>query len=230
MTIASHSLFAGLLAPCVAIAEGEIAGVAGSPWPEEEDAVRRAVEGRRREFAAGRILARRALAAVGAPAGPIPAGPDRAPRWPAGFVGSIAHSRDYAEAAAARLADIASVGVDVEEPTRFDLDLEPYLLTPSETDRHLGRLRGAERQAVTAIIFCAKEAWYKAQYPLTGRRLGFHDVEAELAGDGGDMGAGVFDVRRLGAPASPPRGRFAVIGDRVVAAIAFSPGVTAAVL
>ncbi len=39
---------------------------------------------------------------------------DRSPRWPAGFVGSISHSRNWVVAAAARGEDYASIGIDSE--------------------------------------------------------------------------------------------------------------------
>lgn len=50
---------------------------------EARDISARAVDARRRERVAGRLLARRALARLGVVA-PVPAGENRAPRWPPG--------------------------------------------------------------------------------------------------------------------------------------------------
>jgi 4'-phosphopantetheinyl transferase EntD len=60
-------------------------------YPEEEAAVGNAVEKRRREFVTARACAREALAQLGLPAQPIPAGPRGEPVWPQGVVCSITH-------------------------------------------------------------------------------------------------------------------------------------------
>src|SRR3712207_1286527 len=60
--------------------------------PEEEGSVRTAGVKRRREFAAGRQCARRALAHLGFAGVPLPASADRAPCWPVGVCGSISHT------------------------------------------------------------------------------------------------------------------------------------------
>src|ERR1700761_3617241 len=70
-------------------------------FPDEEALLGRAVEKRRREFAAGRGCARRALAALGLPPAPLLPGEGGAPRWPDGVVGSITHCAGYAAAAVA---------------------------------------------------------------------------------------------------------------------------------
>jgi len=51
----------------------------------------RAIDKRRREFAAGRAAARMALRQRGGPDVAIPAAADRAPVWPTGWQGSISH-------------------------------------------------------------------------------------------------------------------------------------------
>ncbi|GAB3946415.1 hypothetical protein GCM10027614_39920 [Micromonospora vulcania] len=58
----------------------------------------RAVESRRRDFTAGRVCARRAMADLGLPASAVPAAADRAPVWPAGVVGAITHTTGYCAA------------------------------------------------------------------------------------------------------------------------------------
>ncbi|MBN1173619.1 MAG: 4'-phosphopantetheinyl transferase, partial [Micromonosporaceae bacterium] len=63
--------------------------------PEEAPLVARAVPRRRAEFTTGRHCARLALASLGVEPAAILAGPDRAPRWPAGIVGTITHCDGY---------------------------------------------------------------------------------------------------------------------------------------
>jgi 4'-phosphopantetheinyl transferase EntD len=211
------------LAPAsLAVAEGFLAEIAGETWPDELETVARAVDKRRREFVAGRVLARRALAAFGVATGPILADADRVPGWPAGFTGSIAHTDTYAAAVAAPRGDIAGVGVDVEDAPRFRPELERAILTPDEIKRLTEGRDGGLRQARLAAAFCAKEAYYKAQFPLARRRLGFRDVELEL-----DPAAGVFEVWRLARPDARFRGRFALEGPLAAAVIWFAPDETA---
>src|SRR5450432_2196927 len=92
----------------------EVCGVHG-PWdltPEESDFLAGAVPGRVKEFGAGRACARAGLASLGWNDVSIPSGPDRAPIWPDGVVGSITHVEDYCLAVVARQDRIASLGVD----------------------------------------------------------------------------------------------------------------------
>ncbi|MEZ5411189.1 MAG: 4'-phosphopantetheinyl transferase superfamily protein [Acidimicrobiales bacterium] len=161
-------------------------------WPEEETLVARAVAARRLQFAAGRRCARAGLLALGLPAGPIPAGPQRAPRWPDGTTGSISHTTGYAVAVVRRTGpgapgaaglpgvpagDPINVGVDAEQLGRVGDHLYSRLFTPGE-EAWLGRLPGPARDAAATAVFGAKEAFYKAQFPVTGAWVGFHDVRS----------------------------------------------------
>src|SRR5436190_1333063 len=81
--------------------------------PEEADALgAHAVEKRRREFAAGRHCARRALTRLGYADIAVPKGEDGEPRWPNDIVGSITHCAGYCAAAVARSSQLASIGID----------------------------------------------------------------------------------------------------------------------
>lgn len=66
--------------------------------PEEMSVVRNAARKRRREFAAGRSAARRALGQMGVPCQPIPKGNFGEPIWPTGYGGSISHDGPFAAA------------------------------------------------------------------------------------------------------------------------------------
>ncbi len=176
----------------------------GGPDPEalseaEIESLGRAAPQRRREFAAGRQCARQALARCGVAGAVIGRGADRRPLWPEPFVGSIAHTADYAAAAVAHRRDVASVGIDVERREAVGEHLWRRIAVPAELEWIEG-LPAAERTAAATLLFSAKEAIYKCVYPWLKIRLGFQDVaiEARFAG----QGTGTLAVRRCGA--APP--------------------------
>lgn len=152
-------------------------------FPTEAASVARAVEKRRWEFQAGRHCARRALAELGGPETAIAAGADRAPVWPDGFVGSITHTgaaqQGYAAAVVARTSDVRALGLDAELARPLDAELQTRVLTPTE-QAFVSTLESGQRGLVATLFFSAKEAFYKCQYPVTQRFLGFHEVEVEF--------------------------------------------------
>lgn len=146
-------------------------------WPQERTAILRAVPKRRCEFAAGRRAARLAMADCGLPPMAIPAGPQRAPLWPAGVAGSIAHCADLCIAAISTTH--RSLGIDIEADSPLDPDLIPIICTKQERE-----WLATNPDDITAKqIFCLKEAIYKAQYPLTGRVIDFHALSVTPAQD-----------------------------------------------
>jgi len=134
--------------------------------PEEVRWVERAVLKRRREFAAGRHCARAALARLGVPACSIPSGPDRLPRWPEGFVGSIAHGGGTCLVGVAPRRLARSLGLDVERADAVDSSLTPLVCGARELECARAA-SGFETQRTVALLFSAKEAVYKCCYPLT---------------------------------------------------------------
>jgi len=96
-----------------------------------------------------------------------------APRWPAGIVGSLAHDEHVALAVVARSVECSGLGVDVEPRAPLPRDLLPIVLTPRER-----RWAGADL-VLARLVFCAKEAVFKALHPLDGRWLDLHDVEVD---------------------------------------------------
>ncbi|MFC7898313.1 4'-phosphopantetheinyl transferase [Streptomyces sp. NPDC057381] len=145
-------------------------------YPEELEIVKRAREGRRREFATVRWCARRALARLGRPPTPLLPDAHGAPQWPDHIVGSLTHCTGYRAAALARTDDIAMLGIDAEpnEPLpacvleTIALPAEQRLvaeLTDTAPGIHWGRL-----------LFSMKETVYKSWYPFTGQRLDFEDA------------------------------------------------------
>lgn len=143
-----------------------------------------AVPARLREFRAGRAAARAALAEIGHPAMAIPHGQDRAPVWPAGIIGSITHSATECLAIVLPVnGRVRGIGIDLEPVAPLTRDLWPAVL--DEVERQALAAIPECRQAEAAMArFVAKEAAYKAQYPLTLTLLGFHDLRLSFAAGG----------------------------------------------
>jgi len=148
-------------------------------YPEEAASVARAVPKRRREFSAGRELARRLLAELGVEPGPIVPGADRAPVWPPGVVGSLSHAEGCVFVAVARADRLRALGVDVEGAAPLEEPLWPTVLTPAER-AWLATRPASERGRLAKQVFSAKECAYKTWYPLTGRVLDFSEVHLDL--------------------------------------------------
>ena len=166
-----------LFPPGVAVAVVAIGADPPALLPDEAAAVAGAVPARVAEFAAGRLAARRAMAALGHPPMPIPVGPGREPVWPRGLAGSIAH---VGAVAAAALRAGLPLGLDLELDEALEPELWPLICSPAE----LAALPVADRGRAVRRIFSAKEAVYKAQYPVTGQLIGFQAVAITLV-DGG---------------------------------------------
>ena len=161
-------------------------------FPEEEAVVARAVDKRRREFAAARACARAGLARLGVPPVPILPGLRGAPQWPPGIVGSITHCAGYRASALARAEDMLTLGLDAEPDDRLP---EGVLNAVSSADERAGLdalAAAAPGPSWDRLLFCAKEAVYKAWFPLTRRWLGFADAAVTI-----DPERGTFAARLL---------------------------------
>jgi len=174
-------LFGRLLDASMTTEEMDPRSIEGGLLEPEEQAVAGAVARRIDQFTAGRVCARRALARLGVdPQIPILAGEDRVPIWPDGFVGSITHTDSWCAAAVARASEVRGIGIDLEPATPLKESLVTRICTSTERQW----LSDASEPGLLAkVIFSAKEAVYKCQYPLTREFLGFHAVTLHL-GDG----------------------------------------------
>ncbi|MFB6607845.1 4'-phosphopantetheinyl transferase [Streptomyces noursei] len=150
----------------------------------EQAAVAGVFEERRREFTTVRGCARAALGRIGVRPVPLVPGALGAPGWPAGVVGSMTHCRGYRAAAVARAADFAAVGIDAEPQEPLPRAVADRIVTDTERG-WLGEEfpRGAG-VPLDRVLFCAKEASYKAFSPWTGARFGFGDYRVRLRADG----------------------------------------------
>ncbi|MFA7648259.1 MAG: 4'-phosphopantetheinyl transferase superfamily protein [Phenylobacterium sp.] len=209
---------AGLMAsilPTGAVAEERLDDLVEAPlWPEEEALIARAAPGRRREFATTRACARRVLRRLGSTPGPLLPGCLGAPIWPVGVVGSLTHCPGYRAAAAAPADVTRSLGIDAEP----NAPLPPGVLTEIATPREQAGLPGPAAVCWDRLLFCAKEAVYKAWSPLTRVFLGFEDLEVVLAPE---VGAFAAEVTAASTPQAPRLfiGRW-TMGEGLLAAVA----------
>lgn len=206
-----------LLPAAVAVAVAGPDDWAGDLLPAELACLSdRAVPSRRRDFTAGRVCARRALAALGLPAAPVPAAPDRSPIWPIGVVGAITHTHGYCAAAAARSGEIRSIGLDAERHRELNAGVRRMICLPEEEADLAGLPAGV---SWPAVLFSAKETVYKLWHPVVGTWLDFHDARVTLDPDAGTFTARIAPARLHAAPvADPPAlvtGRFTVDADLV---------------
>lgn len=200
-------------------ATASVDGEAPALLPEEIPCVRDAVEKRRREFALGRACARRALEHFGIYRYALLVGPERAPLWPDGIVGSITHCHGFVGAAVARYGDIRGLGVDAESARPLDPNLVDMICLPQEIDW----IRATPAPAYTdwpKVIFSAKEAVYKCLATWCDRPLDFHDVEIALPRARGRFAIrfpGKAPLARVGT--ARLEGRFAMSSAHVFAGV-----------
>jgi len=172
MAVHPSPLLAALFPAEVRTAEQRQPGDPALLYPEEAAYLRQAIAKRVGEFAAGRLCAREALAQLGIAGFPLLVGADRRPQWPENVVGSITHTQGFGAAVAAPRARIRAIGVDAEVVGRVKPALWQKICAPQEID-WLGRLSGPEQERLGALVFSAKEAFYKCQYGLTESWVGF---------------------------------------------------------
>lgn len=142
--------------------------------PEEARSIPSRQPMMRRASGAARWIARGLLANMGLNDVAVLRASSGAPVWPPGITGSLAHDDETAVAAVAPIGHIAALGIDVEPAHPLPDDIFALVAIPADrtdiTDRHLaGR-----------ILFAAKEAVYKAAYPLDREVLGYEDITVDL--------------------------------------------------
>lgn len=193
-----------------------------APLPEEEPLIARSVAKRRNEFVTVRYCARQALGEIGVGPVPILKGEKGEPCWPDGVVGSLTHCEGFRGAVVGRAGDVRSVGIDAEPHGVLPKGVLDAVSLPAER-LAIGALPGDLHW--DRILFCAKEATYKAWFPLTHRWLGFEDAHIAFEVDGSGA-AGTFTSRILIDPAAeqgPPlevlRGRWSVRDGLALTAI-----------
>jgi len=135
----------------------------------------RAYGRKRAEFALGRTAAHSALKQIGFEnSPPVLRGQKGEPIWPDGIVGSITHCHPWSIAVAVQCSNGLAIGVDLETRERMQgTDISDLVCRGAELDW----VRGGDFQERLTMIFSAKEAIYKALYPLCQRYIDFKEVE-----------------------------------------------------
>ena len=166
----------------------------------EQAQIARSTPERKKEFATVRACARRAMAELGRPAVPLVRGPGGAPRWPDGLVGSLTHCRGYRAAVVAPAAVVRSVGIDAEPALPLPTGVFGLIGSAAERSAVAGLVADDAAVPWDRLLFCAKEAVYKAWFPLTARWLKFGDVSVDL------QPGGTFAARLPNAGHDEPAG------------------------
>ena len=132
--------------------------------------VAHAVPKRQKDHMSGRACAHEALAQLGRATEHIGILPSGAPDWPDGVRGAITHCDGYVACAVATTQAVTWLGIDAEpaEPMRDDA---AQLIAFGKEIEWLGQgpLNGR-------ILFCAKEAVFKAWHPVRQSPLDFADA------------------------------------------------------
>ncbi len=215
------TLLADVLPDTVAAAEMYSDPPDLTPLPEEEPLIARSVAKRRNEFTTVRYCARLALGELGVPPVPILKGEKGEPCWPEGVVGSLTHCDGYRGAAVARRDAVRSVGIDAEPHDVLPTGVLPAISLPQERSE-IGELPPGLHW--DRILFCAKEATYKAWFPVTKRWLGFEDAHIVFSLDSATAGGFASTILiDPAAPSGPPlttlRGRWSVRDGLALTAI-----------
>jgi 4'-phosphopantetheinyl transferase EntD len=215
-------------------------------FPDEARSVERAVEKRRREFAAGRLLARELFAQMTSNetvrSASLLNDVNRVPVWPAGIVGSITHCRSLCAVAMTHAAHSAGIGLDVEPAEPMNEEIERYVMRDAEYAR-LDVMPHEVRTLGSLLVFSIKEAVYKAIYPIRRRFLEFQEVEIMALGIApeihvGHRASGIamdaqsfcgdFEAQVLVAEAAIPgialiTGRYRIADGHIAAAVVLPP-------
>ena len=184
--------------------------------PLEQALVSHSVDVRKAEFGDARWCAHQALRDLGQwDNEPILRGERGMPLWPQDITGSMTHTEGFRAAVVAPKTHVRSMGLDAEPAEPLPPGIIGSIARPGEIPQ-LERLRSEGIDCADRLLFCAKEATYKAWFPMTFRWLGFEDAEIDLRSDG------TFISYLLARPTPVPfiAGRWMVRDGYVIAATA----------
>jgi 4'-phosphopantetheinyl transferase EntD len=216
---AQASMIAELLSPSVVVVETEQDLVDTPLFPDEERSLGCVVDRRRREFVTVRACARSALVRLGMVPSAVPKGERGEPVWPPGVVGSLTHCSGYRACAVAKRKDIASIGIDAEPREALPPGVREQVIA---TDRERLLLADSDSDlCVDRLLFSAKEAVFKAWFPLTHRWLGFEDAELTFGVQDRTFEASFLVCGPVvgGKRLHRVRGRWKAVGDLLLTAV-----------
>lgn len=202
-----------------AVSATSLQQIAPPVFPVEAISLRGAVPGRRNEFGLGRSMARKAMRTLGLGLCAIPVAPDRAPVWPNGISGSISHGGGVCVSVVSADPGIAALGIDVDSADPLCADLWEIVCDSTERDWLISHPM-ADQGCMAKLIFCAKEAAYKAQYPVSKQLFGFEGFRILV-----DLQAGRFTARFTESVSPFYRGetlhgRFQILDTLIICAVA----------
>lgn len=152
--------------------------------PLERALVAHAVDVRKAEFGDARWCAHQALKKLDRDTGePILRGERGMPLWPASVSGSLTHTDGLRAAVVAPRLLVRSMGLDAEIAEPLPEGVLGSISRVSELAQ-LDYLKDKGVECADRLLFCAKEATYKAWFPLTRRWLGFEQAEIDIRDDG----------------------------------------------
>lgn len=142
------------------------------PW------IARSAHNRQAEFFFGRYAARRAIRAVGGPVADVLIGAAREPLWPAGLIGSITHTPDFAAASVLHSADCNGLGIDIERAAGEEELVALCSLVVSNEEMALvdSLVSRFSRSHLLTLVCSAKESLFKAVFAVVRRFFDFHSA------------------------------------------------------
>ena len=178
------------------------------------DLIRGAVNSRKASFLAGRYCVQTIFDRLGVKF-EVAMASNRAPIWPAGYTGSITHTKDRAFAVALPSSQMTSIGVDIERIMSLEKakKIEGQIIDDQES-----AILGIEDFGMkVSLAFSAKESVYKCIAPMTGRFYNFSDVHITSWKDN----SFVFSVAGSSLPNSGFSTFFEVQEQHVITAVCF---------
>ncbi|HJD78139.1 MAG TPA: 4'-phosphopantetheinyl transferase superfamily protein, partial [Corynebacterium pollutisoli] len=135
--------------------------------PLEQALVSHSVDVRKAEFGDARWCAHQALRDLGEwDNEPILRGERGMPLWPQDITGSMTHTEGFRAAVVAPRTHVRSMGLDAEPADPLPREVIGSIARPGEMPQ-LERLRNEGIECADRLLFCAKEATYKAWFPMT---------------------------------------------------------------
>lgn len=196
--------------------------------PREAAQIAKAVPKRQAEYSTVRHLAREALSELGIGDAVLLKGESGGVDWPRNVVGALTHCDGYRGAVVGYRMGVRTIGIDAEPHLALPEKVLPTVSVESE--RQVLAERSEDGLHWDRLLFCAKEATYKAWNPITGRWLGFEDAEItfNLTRRDDDVAEGTFVSRILidgkatdgGAPIASFDGRWTITDGLIVTSIA----------
>ena len=145
---------------------------------QERSIVDSSCQKRKEQFSSGRRVAKFALNQLGTPTQAIV---QRAkfPEFPENYVGSIAHANRFAFAGVGQQDRYQGIGVDILPSAAVSVQVATRVLLDEERET----VASLQNTNLRTAFFCAKEAVFKAMYPLTRQYFGFMDVRISFSWD-----------------------------------------------